>query len=159
MKRSWSIFRGWPVAAQVVSGVLAFFVLAGAAGAAAGPPRPKPANVSTFVATTLPRPTTTEYIAPTTTTTTEAPTTTTAAPTTTTTEYTRPTTAYSPPTTAYRAPVYSPPPTDTPPTTAGSSVYYSNCADARAHGAAPIYQGQPGYRPGLDRDGDGIACE
>lgn len=38
-------------------------------------------------------------------------------------------------------------------------VYYKNCAAARAAGAAPILQGQPGYRPALDRDGDGIACE
>jgi hypothetical protein len=38
-------------------------------------------------------------------------------------------------------------------------VYYVNCTDARAKGAAPIYRGQPGYRPALDRDNDGIACE
>lgn len=38
-------------------------------------------------------------------------------------------------------------------------VYYARCADARAAGAAPIYKGEPGYRPALDRDGDGIACE
>lgn len=38
-------------------------------------------------------------------------------------------------------------------------TYYANCAAARAAGAAPIYQGQPGYRSGLDRDGDGIACD
>mgnify|MGYP004686788785 CR=1 FL=1 len=42
---------------------------------------------------------------------------------------------------------------------AQSSVYYESCADARAAGAAPLYRGQPGYRPGLDRDGDGVACE
>ena len=42
---------------------------------------------------------------------------------------------------------------------APSSVYYKNCTAARAAGAAPIYRGQPGYRPELDRDGDGIACE
>jgi hypothetical protein len=42
---------------------------------------------------------------------------------------------------------------------AHADVYYKNCSEARAAGAAPIYQGQPGYRPGLDRDGDGIACE
>jgi hypothetical protein len=41
----------------------------------------------------------------------------------------------------------------------GPSVYYPNCTAARAAGAAPIYRGQPGYRPGLDRDGDGVACE
>lgn len=39
------------------------------------------------------------------------------------------------------------------------SVYYQNCAAARAAGAAPIYSGEPGYRSALDRDGDGVACE
>jgi hypothetical protein len=43
--------------------------------------------------------------------------------------------------------------------TSTSSVYYGNCAEARAAGAAPIYWGQPGYRPPLDRDNDGVACE
>ncbi|BBX23520.1 hypothetical protein MTER_29310 [Mycolicibacter terrae] len=41
----------------------------------------------------------------------------------------------------------------------GPSVYFPNCAAARAAGAAPILAGQPGYRSGLDGDGDGIACE
>lgn len=40
-----------------------------------------------------------------------------------------------------------------------ASVSYGSCADVRAAGAAPIYQGQPGYSRKLDRDGDGIACE
>ena len=40
-----------------------------------------------------------------------------------------------------------------------SSTSYSNCTEARNAGAAPIYQGQPGYRSRLDRDGDGVACE
>jgi len=44
-------------------------------------------------------------------------------------------------------------------TTQQAAVYYANCAAARAAGAAPIHRGEPGYRPGLDRDGDGIACE
>ncbi|GAC57442.1 hypothetical protein GOHSU_19_00470 [Gordonia hirsuta DSM 44140 = NBRC 16056] len=38
-------------------------------------------------------------------------------------------------------------------------VYYKNCTEARAAGAAPIYRGQPGYSSKLDGDGDGIACE
>ncbi len=38
-------------------------------------------------------------------------------------------------------------------------TYYTNCAAVRAAGAAPLHRGDPGYRPGLDRDGDGIACE
>ncbi len=40
-----------------------------------------------------------------------------------------------------------------------ASVYYSGCREARAAGVAPIYRGQPGYRPGMDGDNDGIACE
>ena len=40
-----------------------------------------------------------------------------------------------------------------------SETYYANCADAWAAGAAPLHRGDPGYRAGLDRDDDGIACE
>jgi hypothetical protein len=40
-----------------------------------------------------------------------------------------------------------------------SNVYFPNCDAARAAGAAPLYRGEPGYRPPLDRDGDGVACE
>lgn len=40
----------------------------------------------------------------------------------------------------------------------GGSVYYENCDAVRAAGAAPIRRGDPGYRPGLDRDGDGQGC-
>ncbi len=40
-----------------------------------------------------------------------------------------------------------------------SWVYFPNCAAARAAGAAPIRMGEPGYRPALDADHDGIACE
>ncbi|WP_313025652.1 excalibur calcium-binding domain-containing protein [Mobilicoccus sp.] len=36
---------------------------------------------------------------------------------------------------------------------------YANCSEARAAGAAPLYRGDPGYRPKLDRDDDGVACE
>ncbi|MFI0925518.1 excalibur calcium-binding domain-containing protein [Streptomyces sp. NPDC021012] len=41
----------------------------------------------------------------------------------------------------------------------GGSAYYKNCDAVRAAGRAPIYAGQPGYRSGLDRDGDGKACD
>ncbi len=37
--------------------------------------------------------------------------------------------------------------------------YFSNCAEAKSAGAAPLYADSPGYRSGLDRDGDGVACE
>jgi hypothetical protein len=42
---------------------------------------------------------------------------------------------------------------------AGGSVYYANCSEARAAGVTPLSVGDPGYSPHLDRDGDGIACE
>ena len=42
---------------------------------------------------------------------------------------------------------------------AAAETYYQNCDDARARGAAPVLAGQPGYRPGLDSDSDGIGCE
>lgn len=39
------------------------------------------------------------------------------------------------------------------------TVYYANCSEARAAGAAPMRVGDPGYAPHLDRDHDGLACE
>jgi hypothetical protein len=42
---------------------------------------------------------------------------------------------------------------------ASDEPYYRRCADARAAGVAPIYRGEPGYRPPLDADNDGVACE
>ncbi|MES2338767.1 MAG: excalibur calcium-binding domain-containing protein [Pseudomonadota bacterium] len=52
-----------------------------------------------------------------------------------------------------------------PPSRSGSALpavpttYFSGCDAARAAGAAPLHRGQPGYRAGMDGDGDGIACE
>jgi len=54
----------------------------------------------------------------------------------------------APPTTAAR-----------PPATAAPAAYYTNCAEARRAGAAPVRRGQPGYATHLDRDGDGVGCE
>ena len=39
------------------------------------------------------------------------------------------------------------------------AAYYRNCRAARAAGAAPVRDGDPGYAPHLDRDGDGVGCE
>ena len=50
-------------------------------------------------------------------------------------------------------------PAPAPAAPAPSSVYYANCAAAKAAGAAPLYAGQPGYRPAMDGDSDGVACE
>lgn len=47
------------------------------------------------------------------------------------------------------------PPAPLPP----GEVYYPNCAAARAAGVAPLTKDEPGYRPGLDGDSDGIACD
>ncbi|MDG2003000.1 MAG: thermonuclease family protein, partial [Novosphingobium sp.] len=41
------------------------------------------------------------------------------------------------------------------PSPQSEGVYFRNCAAARAAGAAPLYQGQRGYRPQLDADNDG----
>lgn len=59
---------------------------------------------------------------------------------------------------AHAAPATTTTPPSPAPTT-GASVYYPNCKAACSDGVAPIYRGQPGYRPPLDRDGDGVACE
>lgn len=40
-----------------------------------------------------------------------------------------------------------------------SDVFFRSCRDAWAAGVAPMRAGQPGYRVGLDGDGDGVACE
>jgi len=40
-----------------------------------------------------------------------------------------------------------------------AETYFKSCAEVRAAGKAPILKGQDGYRSGLDRDGDGTACE
>jgi putative cell wall-binding protein len=57
------------------------------------------------------------------------------------------------------SPAPAPAPAPSPSAGGGGSVYYANCAAVRAAGKAPLLRGQPGYRSGLDRDGDGVACE
>lgn len=47
-------------------------------------------------------------------------------------------------------------PRSAPPT---REVYFANCTAARAAGRENIRRGEPGYRPPLDRDNDGVACE
>lgn len=57
-----------------------------------------------------------------------------------------------------QAPPRPAPPRERPtPRREAPAVYYQNCNAARAAGAAPIRRGEPGYRPALDRDGDGVA--
>jgi LPXTG-motif cell wall-anchored protein len=50
-----------------------------------------------------------------------------------------------------------PPPGATP--VGNQETHYEDCDDARAHGAAPVFEGEPGYGPHLDSDDDGIGCE
>ena len=59
----------------------------------------------------------------------------------------------------YRAPVQRAAPSFVQARPQPSGAYYANCDQARAAGVAPIYRGQPGYRPEMDGDNDGIACE
>jgi hypothetical protein len=37
--------------------------------------------------------------------------------------------------------------------------YYASCREVFLDGRANIRRGEPGYRPALDADGDGLACE
>jgi micrococcal nuclease len=37
--------------------------------------------------------------------------------------------------------------------------HYESCQDAESAGAAPLHKGDPGYRPDLDGDNDGTACD
>lgn len=57
------------------------------------------------------------------------------------------------------APVRAVEPEPEPAAARPAGVYYRNCDAARAAGAAPIRRGQPGYRPEMDGDSDGVACE
>src|SRR4051812_2630768 len=41
----------------------------------------------------------------------------------------------------------------------GDSAFFNNCSEARAAGQTNIAETQSSYRPELDRDRDGIACE
>jgi hypothetical protein len=50
-------------------------------------------------------------------------------------------------------------PTTVPPTTTTEAVRYRDCSEAWFAGALPLFEGEPGYAPHLDRDGDGEACE
>lgn len=59
-----------------------------------------------------------------------------------------------------RQPVASWPGTPVPESADDSSrTYYATCSEARADGVTPLYEGDDGYAPHLDRDRDGIACE
>ncbi|HET8659544.1 MAG TPA: excalibur calcium-binding domain-containing protein [Micromonosporaceae bacterium] len=54
-----------------------------------------------------------------------------------------------------------PSPPGAPPSATGAAttIFFADCAAARVAGAAPIPRGAEGYRPVLDPDGDGVACE
>ncbi|WP_249359631.1 excalibur calcium-binding domain-containing protein [Nocardia cyriacigeorgica] len=73
-------------------------------------------------------------------------------------ESTTTTTQLPPPPRSAPEPTTAPDPPIAPPPTQ-ASVYYPNCAAARAAGAAPLHRGDPGYSAKLDRDNDDVACE
>ena len=60
---------------------------------------------------------------------------------------------------AVPAPAPAPQPASQPVPERPRSTFYENCDAVRAADAAPLHRDEPGYRPALDRDGDGIACE
>ncbi|WP_404977834.1 excalibur calcium-binding domain-containing protein [Asticcacaulis sp. BE141] len=41
----------------------------------------------------------------------------------------------------------------------GAQAGYATCGEARKDGATPLYSWEAKYRVGLDRDGNGVACE
>jgi Excalibur calcium-binding domain len=61
--------------------------------------------------------------------------------------------------TTTKPPTTKPPKTATQPAPPVEDAYYASCAEAIKAGKALIRRGQPGYRLGLDRDNDGIACD
>jgi hypothetical protein len=78
----------------------------------------------------------------------------------------------SPPTSATTTPTTPTTASSTTSTTAGPTMptvprrpgerdepFYATCADAAAADDVPLVKGLPGYRPALDPDGDGFACE
>jgi hypothetical protein len=110
-----------------------------------------------LAATPKPSPTPTPKPSPTPTLTPEAEPTTEPAPTS---EAAAPAPELPPPPAPEPEPAAPEPPAPEPPAAPpAQDAYYANCAEARNAGAAPILRGQPGYRSGLDRDNDGIACE
>ena len=55
---------------------------------------------------------------------------------------------------------------NTPPTDMGALAMWDDndngritCAEARAHGIAPVHRGHPAYEFMRDADGDGVVCE
>lgn len=150
VRQLWHDRRGFSIAAIVLSVILGVALIGSLVG------DDEPATVRTGATTSLPLPLAAVPA------TTAAPATTVATTTTTVVVQTTAAPTTTPPTTAApvttRAPVITSPPATTA-TTAGASAYYANCTDARAAGAAPLRRGDPGYRSGLDRDNDGVACE
>lgn len=62
----------------------------------------------------------------------------------------------------WAAPLVPPPgpaPAPAPAAAPAPGAYVANCTEAWNLGVAPIRRGDAYYRPALDRDGDGIACE
>jgi hypothetical protein len=70
-----------------------------------------------------------------------------------------PTSTSTTPPSSSTAPSSSTSSTSSAPTSSSTAVQYANCDAVRAADAAPLLFSQPGYRPDLDSDHDGVACE
>lgn len=125
---------------------------------ATAPVHPKPATPrATGTSTTAPAPKAAPSHRPSPT---HAPRATTAHPRATTPTHRAPTHRSTPRPTATHTHVAAPAPVATDTTQGGAgSVYYANCSEVKAAGAAPLSEGSPGYSSKLDRDHDGVACE
>lgn len=143
-KAAWTRYRDLPRWGQIVSALVAVTLVA---TPFAGKEEQKPVEPVGATEEQLPFATTTIR---------ETTTTSTSTTTTSTSTTVAPTTAAPPPPPTTRATVRT---TTPPPTAAPRTVYYANCTEARAAGAAPVRRGDPGYHHHLDRDGDGIGCE
>lgn len=153
LRAGWLIaFASWPAWARIgAPSAAALIVLAGlvAGGNLLGGGDSVPAS-----ATGRPVPST----SPVTRSTTTTSTTTTSSTTTTTTPTTTTTTTTAPPTTAAPQPPPAPPATAWP-TTTEPEVHYRNCREAWEAGAAPLHEGDPGFDPAFDLNGNGLACD
>lgn len=58
-----------------------------------------------------------------------------------------------------KKPIVNKPVVKTPSSTPKTKIIFKSCSQAHAASYHDMKRGQPGYRPGLDKDNDGIACE
>lgn len=163
----------WLIVLASVVGVFILLVIIGSVVGSSKPaekadtiPSAVPTTTEPAATTTTEATTATATIAPTTTTTTDAPPTSTLPPAVESAPPVMPQPTRATPTST--EPVVVPPPATVPPKTPAATKvdpptptgpYFKSCAEAKKAGFSSMRVGDPGYRPGLDADHDGIACD